>query len=286
MGRCPRTAEKTRFFLVLGRGRLLPQPSECFLFQRKHSPPCTPVLPFLRELGRRLFYGTAPRPPRAAWGLGANLPRPVAGVMSAPALALRPPFGRPGSPSRPRHAASAARAEGGPCRAAVKAENWRTGELFFLTHVGGSRSRFRAIQRFFRKRQAVWFETHGLFIVNKKSPPIWRAFGHYALSMFYQIPGDRLVLVPGDGCRRERGCVSDASHSPEKSALGKDGGLGGEGNTLCASQGVSFPPTLSLFRFSSLFLPRVFPERRPDGRVLRWPWWIPAWPEPFCRRWC
>ena len=45
MWRCPRTAEKARFFLVLGRGRLLPQPSECFLLKRKHSPPCTPYSP-------------------------------------------------------------------------------------------------------------------------------------------------------------------------------------------------------------------------------------------------
>ena len=70
--------------------------------------PCTPVLPIVREREICLLSWAVPRPPRVAWGVGANLPRPVAGVMSAPA-ALRPPFGRPGSPSRPRHAASAAR---------------------------------------------------------------------------------------------------------------------------------------------------------------------------------
>ena len=71
--------------------------------------PCTPVLPFAREREICLLSWAVPRPPRAAWGIGANLPRPVAGVMPAPAAALRPPFGRPGSPPRPQHAASAAR---------------------------------------------------------------------------------------------------------------------------------------------------------------------------------
>ena len=33
---------------------------------------------------------------------------------------------------------------------------------------------------------------------------------------------------PGDGCRGESGSVSAPFHPPEKSALGKDGGLGGK----------------------------------------------------------
>ena len=62
---------------------------------------------------RKLSLGwTVPRPPRAARGVGANLPGPAGRAMSAPAAALRPPCGRPGSPSRPRHAASAAGAKG------------------------------------------------------------------------------------------------------------------------------------------------------------------------------
>ena len=65
--------------------------------------PCTPVLPFLRERGRSLLNGAVPRPSRVAWGVGADLPGPSCRVMSAPAAALRPPFGRTGSPSRPRH---------------------------------------------------------------------------------------------------------------------------------------------------------------------------------------
>ena len=246
MGRCPRTAEKTRFFLVLGRGRLLPQPSECFLFQRKHSPPCTPVLPFLRELGRRLFYGTVPRPPRAAWGLGANLPGRSGRVMSAPALALRPPFGRPGSPSRPRHAASAARAEGGPCRAAVKAENWRTGELFFLTHVGGSRSRFRAIQRFFRKRQAVWFETHGLFIVNKKARQYGGLLDIMRCRCFTRFREIALL------CSRGTAAAGNAAASPtplillKKARWGRMGGLGGRKHLVRQPRGFLPPNSLPL----------------------------------------
>ena len=53
-------------------------------------------------------------PPAACrWGVGANLPGRFGRVMSAPAAALRPPCGRPGSPSRPRHRCVKARGEGG-----------------------------------------------------------------------------------------------------------------------------------------------------------------------------
>ena len=115
MWRCPRTAEKARFFLVLGRGRLLPQPSECFLLKRKHSPPCTPVLPFVREREICLLSRAVPRPPRVAWGVGANLPGRSGRVMSAPAAALRPPCGRTGSPSHPRHRCISAGGGRGNC---------------------------------------------------------------------------------------------------------------------------------------------------------------------------
>ena len=60
------------------------------------------------------LWQTVPRPPRVAWGVGANLPAPSGRAMSAPAPALRPPCGRPGSPSRPRRAALSAEMKGGP----------------------------------------------------------------------------------------------------------------------------------------------------------------------------
>ena len=85
--------------------------------ERGNSPlhplhPRTPLFAVTRKASLEL---TVPRPPRVAWGVGANLPRPVAGVMSAPALALRPPSGRPGSPSRPRQRCIRAGGGGGSC---------------------------------------------------------------------------------------------------------------------------------------------------------------------------
>ncbi|MDM8217249.1 hypothetical protein QUW15_13965, partial [Desulfovibrio piger] len=46
------------------------------------------------------------------WGVGANLPGRFGRVMSAPAAALRPPFGRTGSPSRPRHRCNRSKSAG------------------------------------------------------------------------------------------------------------------------------------------------------------------------------
>ena len=62
--------------------------------------------------------------------------------MSAPAAALRLPFGRTESPRARDIAASGAGRRVNLCRTAVKAEKWRTGGLFFLTFVGSCRNAF------------------------------------------------------------------------------------------------------------------------------------------------
>ena len=104
--------------------------------------PCTPVLPFVREREICLLSWAVPRPPRVAWGVGANLPRPVAGVMSAPAAALRPPFGRPGSPPRPQHAASAARDGRGDLAGRSGGGKLADRRAVFLSFVGSCRNAF------------------------------------------------------------------------------------------------------------------------------------------------
>ncbi len=68
-------------------------------------PLATPVHPAAPGFGRNRVCRTVPRPPRVARGGGANLPGPEGRAMFAPAPALRPPCGRPGSPARPRRAA-------------------------------------------------------------------------------------------------------------------------------------------------------------------------------------
>ena len=99
---------------------------------------------------------------------------------------------------------------------------------------------------------------------------------------------------------RHRGTVEDGKRRSsravcvpeEKFQEGRGGSLRGERENPF-SKGFPSPPQEDFPRAcggavaaSFLFLPRAFPERRPDWQVLLWPWWIPAWPEPFCRRWC
>ena len=54
-------------------------------------PLASPVHPAFGEGGGRLLNPAVPRPPRAARGVGADLPAPSGRAMSAPAAALRPP---------------------------------------------------------------------------------------------------------------------------------------------------------------------------------------------------
>ena len=123
------------------------------------------------------------------------------------------------------------------------------------------------------------------FPEHRKSPPYWRAFGFHALSIFLCFfGGDCLVALPGDGCRRKAAVFPNRFILPKKNALGE-----GEGeHPLASAEGVPPPPTSTRratnTTANSLFLPQAFPERRPDGQALLWPWWIPALPEPFCRR--
>ena len=67
--------------------------------------PCNPRTPRSAGLREESCLPCLPRPPRVARGGGANLPGPEGRAMFAPAPALRPPCGRPGSPARPRRAA-------------------------------------------------------------------------------------------------------------------------------------------------------------------------------------
>ena len=73
--------------------------------------PRTPRFSVLRKASLKL--GCTP-PAACRVGVGADLPGRSVRVMSAPAAALRPPFGRTGSPSRPRHRCICGGAEGVP----------------------------------------------------------------------------------------------------------------------------------------------------------------------------
>ena len=130
--------------------------------------------------------------------------------MSAPAAALRPPCGRTGSPSRPRHRCISAGGGGGNCagqRFSVKMTGKAVGRKTVTAgKPAGGRWAGRPSQR-----------------GNGGSSCVWRR-------------GSEKSGVPGDGCRRESGSVPVARYLPEKSALREGEGAWGRGNTLSRQQ--------------------------------------------------
>ena len=142
--------------------------------------------------------------------------------MSAPALALRPPCGRTGSPSRPRHRCISAGGGRGNCagrRFSVKMTGKAgpgggysgkpAGELCRAEGIGGKFGgrgniySFLLIRAFRRSRKARCF-----------------------------FEGERGAVLPGDGCGKESVGAVAASHLSEESALGKGWGVWGEGKPL------------------------------------------------------
>ena len=116
------------------------------------------------------------------------------------------------------------------------------------------------------------------FAVYTKKPAIPAGFCCLLRCWFFTVFREFFVF-PGDGCRRESGSVFAPLHPPEKNALGEGVGAWGEGNTLCASQGVPFPPTLPHFHKKGgpeerVFLPGLVSVRRgkggnpPEGTIL------------------
>ena len=171
----------------------------------------------MREREICLLSWAVPRPPRVAWGIGANLPRPVAGVMFAPAAALRPPSGRPGSPSRPRHAASTTRGgRGGLSRLQRKTESSQTGKLFFLTFVRAAVTHSISGARVFLTYVGVSAPapkrvTRPFFDV-EEWPLCFPVFGRYFLPF---LKGKKLLMPPGDGRRRKCYDIPVTPHPPE-----------------------------------------------------------------------
>ena len=159
------------------------------------TPPTPPVHPAIRERGRCPFRQTVPRPPRGARGVGANLPAPSGRAMSAPAPALRPPCGRPGSPSRPRRAALSRR-RGAALAGQKQREKPAGGE-----RADGDKERKK------QHRPAKSERKNRVFPRNDRP------------SLF------PLFISPGDGWRGESVCASARFHPPEQRVLGRERGV-------------------------------------------------------------
>ena len=167
--------------MSLCASRLLPgaggrSPARRGAWGERGKSPLHPRTPLVREREICLLSRAVPRPPRVARGIGANLPRPEAGAMSAPAAALRPPSGRPGSPLRPRHAASAAR--GGRNKLAGRQRRRETGgqESCF-----SSRSRRAAVTRSTNEVAPVSRRVKRTFLDVEGRPLCFTVFGRFSL---------------------------------------------------------------------------------------------------------
>ena len=175
-------------------------------------------------------------------GVGADLPGRFGRVMSAPAAALRPPSGRTGSPSRPRHRCNSdKRRRAEPCRKAVAVENRRR-ELCraagrYEVRRGrlalGKRMCRRAGQRLVRQRKGS--RRAGVFLFL-----LMRAFRRSRKARCF-LKGSARPLCRGtvDGGKRRR--CRGVTSSRKKRVGGRGGGLG-EGEHPCAlAKGVPLP---------------------------------------------
>ena len=115
--------------------------------ERGKIPSTPPAPPYSPLSGTRNLSLESDHTPSAACRMGHRRePSPaLAGVMSAPAAALRPPCGRTGSPSRPRHAASAARTKGASLPGDSEGEKLADGRTV-LPHVRGKLRSFLDIE--------------------------------------------------------------------------------------------------------------------------------------------
>ncbi len=235
---------------------------------RGENSPLHPRTPLLRECGGSLLNGAVPCPPRVAWGVGADLPGRSVRVMSAPAAALRPPFGRTGSPSRPRHRCICGGAEGlalpevrrngkidgrgcagrrqkgkiqreWGCRTAAKGELQRKGRgrggrscVSGGSGKSASRGEMQAGRRACLCRKSAQRGMTGGVGDGKRGVAFHLCKSESVQEYFF---GGRLP-------QEKRWCSRNA-YFPEKSALGEGWGAWGKGNTPCApAKGVSFPP--------------------------------------------
>ena len=188
--------------------------------------------------------------------------------MSAPAAALRPPCGRPGSPPRPRHRCICGGAEG-----LALSEVSRSGEMTgAVVPEGGKRGKSSG-RGVAGRRQKENSSERGVAVAgvaasagaaeSRRAGGRCRPGGGHAFAG--SLPQRGMTGGVGDGKRgvafhlcksesvqeyffggrlpQEKRWCSRNAYSPEKNALGEGGGAWGEGNTPCApAKGVSFPP--------------------------------------------
>ena len=119
--------KKRGFSLCLGADVCSPSRQRVSFFKGNSLPPAPPYSPLFGTAKEVFFIGLYPAR-RVSRGRRRGPSRPCR-VRSAPAAALRPPSGRTGSPSRPRHrCASAEGRRARPCRKTISVEN-RRGKL-------------------------------------------------------------------------------------------------------------------------------------------------------------
>ena len=174
--------------------------------------------------------------------------------MSAPAAALRPPCGRPGSPSRPRHRCIKAGAEGVALPEGSYSEEINVcgpAGRWSQRRSGGGRGPYQAAEgrkadgrdgagrrERGERRAGRWGRTGRrgfllLFLLMR----VFSAAGNFAVFLKETSARRREVVLSGDGWRREGGGVPVARYPPEKSALGE-----GEGEPPLAPAATEWRP--------------------------------------------